>query len=102
MHIKTDNQLKTVLIYIHTNPISLIEPDWKTGRVKNLKRTIKFLNNYKWSSHKDYIGVNNFPSVTERDFLLEVMGGIEKYQNAIIDWMKHKREIKGFDNLAIE
>lgn len=102
VRVKTDNQLRTVLIYIHTNSISLIEPGWKMGRVKNLKRAIEFLNNYKWSSHKDYIGVNNFPSITERNFLLEIMGGVQKYQNTVIDWMKHKKEIKGFDNLAIE
>lgn len=102
IHIKTDNQLKVVLIYIHTNPISLIEPGWKMGRTKNLKNTIEFLNNYKWSSHRDYLGVNNFPSVTEREFLLEIMGGVGGYRNAIADWIKHKREIKGFDNLAIE
>ncbi|MDP2930414.1 MAG: transposase [bacterium] len=102
VHIKTDNQLRTVLIYIHTNSISLIEPEWKMGKTKNLKNTTEFLNNYKWSSHRDYLDINNFPSVTEREFLLEIMGGVEDYQNAIKDWIKHKKEIKGFNNLAIE
>ncbi len=102
VHVKTDNQLRAVLIYIHTNPISLIEPGWKMGKTKNLKETTKFLNNYKWVSHRDYLGISNFPSVTEREFLLETMGGINGYQNAIKDWIKHKKEIKGFNNLAIE
>lgn len=102
VHIKTDNQLRTVLIYIHTNPISLIEPGWKMGKTKNLKNTIKFLNTYKWSGHRDYLGINNFPSVTEKKFLLEMVGGVGNYQNAIKDWIKHKKEIKGFNDFAIE
>lgn len=102
VHIKTDNQLRAALIYIHTNPISLIEPGWKDGKIRNLKRAIEFLNNYKWSSHRDYLGINNFPSVTEREFLLEIMGGVVGYQNAIKDWIKHKKGIKGFNKSVLE
>jgi putative transposase len=102
VHIRTENQLRTVLIYIHTNPISLIEPGWKMGKIKNLKRAKEFLNNYKWSSNRDYLGINNFPSVTEREFLSEIIGGAKNYQDTIVDWIKHKKEIKGFANLTIE
>jgi len=73
VHIKDDKQLKTVFAYIHANPISLIEPKWKENRIKNPQKVIKFLENYKWSSYLDYIGKKNFPSVTDRKFLLEIM-----------------------------
>jgi putative transposase len=73
--IKTDDQLKTVFVYIYTNPISLIEPKWKEARIKNPEKAIEYVENYKWSSYPDYIGKKNFPSVVERDFIFKIMGG---------------------------
>lgn len=102
VHIKTNEQLKTVFVYIHTNPLSLIEPDWKEKGIKNPERAIKFLEDYKWSSYPDYIGKKNFPSVTEREFILKVMDGEQGCKNFVENWIKHKGEIKEFFELALE
>lgn len=64
VHIEGEEQLKTVFVYIHTNPISLIEPNWKEKGIEEPEKVIEFLENYKWSSYQDYIGKKNFPSVT--------------------------------------
>jgi REP element-mobilizing transposase RayT len=106
VHIKTDEQLKVVFVYIHTNPISLIEPEWKEDGIEDPEKVIKFLENYKWSSYLDYIGKKNFPSVTEREFILKVMGGEGGCREWVEGWIKHKAEIKKlmkkFSNLALE
>jgi len=102
VHIESDNQLIAAFVYIHTNPLSLIEPGWKEGKIKNRRKAIKFLENYKWSSYQDYLGKNNFPSVTDRDFMLEVIGGKEKVRETINDWMKHKRKIKGISEIVLK
>lgn len=94
VRIKTEEQLKTVFVYIHTNGISLIEPKWKDRGVKNIEKVIKFLENYKWSSYPDYIGKKNFPSVTERDFLLKVMGGERGCREFVENWVKYKKGIE--------
>ena len=99
-HIKTNEQLKIVSTYIHTNPVSLIEPKWKERGVKDLKKVVKFLENYKWSSYIDYLGKNNFPSVTERSFLIEVMGGKKNCKNFIDDWVKYKKETRDFGDIT--
>ncbi|MCX6730198.1 MAG: transposase, partial [Candidatus Portnoybacteria bacterium] len=52
--VKTDGQLQTAFVYIHSNPISLVEPKWKEREIKDTEKTIKFLENYKWSSYLDY------------------------------------------------
>lgn len=100
--IKDDVQLKIVLNYIHSNPISLIEPNWKELGIKNPKKVTKFLENYKWSSYLDYIGKNNFPSVTERELILKTMGGEQGCKDFIANWIEHKREIAKFSNLFLE
>jgi len=102
VHIKNNEQLKTVFVYIHTNGISLIEPKWKEIGIKNPKKVIKFLENYKWSSYPDYIGKKNFPSVTERDFLLKVMGGKEGCRNFVNGWVKYKKELRDWNKLSLE
>lgn len=100
--IKTDEQLIAVFVYIHTNPISLVESGWKRGRVKNITKAIEFLENYKWSSYQDYLGKKNFPSVTDRDFLTEMTGGEKKIKALVKEWMSQKKEIKIMDEVVLE
>jgi putative transposase len=104
VHIKNDNQLMAVVNYIHTNPVSLIEPSWKTSGVKNLslEEVIKFLENYKWSSYQDYLGRQNFPSVTERDFMVETMKTAGGCKNAVDDWVKCKKDFMPHEELLLE
>ncbi len=102
IHIKNEEQLKTVFVYIHTNPISLIEPKWKEIGIKNPEKAIKFVENYKWSSYSDYIDKKNFPSATEREFLLKIMGGEQGCKDFIENWVKYKGEIRKFTDIALE
>ena len=85
--------MRIVFSYIHCNPISLIESNWKEKGIKNPAKVIKFLENYKWSGYQDYIGRKNFPSLTERKFLSEIIGGKRGCKNFVNDWVKYKYEI---------
>ena len=91
VEIKDDSQLSIVFAYIHTNPISLVELKWKENGINNIENVIKFLKKYKWSSYLDYIGGRSFPSVTNRELIMEILGGeagcIDFINNI---WMKHK------------
>jgi putative transposase len=106
VRVNTDDQLRTVFVYIHSNPVLLIEPEWKEKGIEDFEKTIKFLEEYKWSSYQDYLGKKNFPSVTEREFILGVMGGIEGCRKWVEDWLKFKKEIrelmKKFEPLSLE
>ncbi len=102
VYIKNDKQLKDVFTYIHTNPISLIESKWKEKGIQNSEKVIRFLENYKWSSYQDYIGKKNFPSITEKDLILKMMGGEQGCKELVENWVKHKGEIKKFTKLALE
>jgi putative transposase len=103
IHIKDDNQLRCVFVYIHTNPLSLIEANWKEFGAKNPTAAIEFLKNYKWSSYLDYIGIKNYPSVINKDFLVSFFGSEEDCLNSVNDWILHKNNnISGFDSVALE
>ncbi len=103
VQIKDDNQLKIVFAYIHTNPTSFIEPRWKEKGIQDPKKVIEFLENYKWSSYIDYIGKKNFPSVTERKFLLENLGGALGCKEFVDNvWINHKSKTEDSTDLFLE
>lgn len=101
VHIKDDQQLRIAFVYVHTNLISLIEPGWKEKGIKNPKKVINFLENNKKHSYMDYLGKKAFPSVTQRDFLLELMGGENNCKSAVDDWVYQKNDIKNFDKVFL-
>ncbi|MDP3883043.1 MAG: transposase [Candidatus Staskawiczbacteria bacterium] len=95
VHIKDNNQFMVVVPYIFTNPTALIEQGWKEKGIRkhSVKEVIKFLEGYKWSSYQDCIGIKNFASVTERDFLLETMGSERDLRVAVKNWIEYKNNV---------
>ena len=92
VYIDSDAQLKVVFIYIHANPLSIIFPKYKEVGIDDTKKAKLFLENYKWSSYQDYLGRKNFPSVTERDFLLKVFGGRDQIEREMNRWIEYKNQ----------
>lgn len=101
VHINNDNQLKVAFTYVHTNLISLIEPGWKEKGIRNIKKVKQYLENNKRHSYPDYLSKKNFPSVTERSFLSELMGGSQGCKDAVDNWIMHKGEIKDFSDFRL-
>ena len=97
IHVKNNKQLKNVVTYIHCNPISLINANWKNDGVKNPDKVIKFLEkDYRWSSLFDYLDKKNFPSITIRDFLLKLMNGSDGIRSDLENWVQYNK-IEQFD-----
>jgi len=102
--IEKDSHFIHLPYYIHLNPLDLKFPEWRNREQKqsyevkprkieeiknyNYKEAMKFLENYRWSSFLDYIGKKNFPSVTQREFLLEFFEGPEQYKKDTLKWLK--------------
>ena len=86
--IKGDPHFSWIPYYIHFNPLDLAMPEWREGGVKNPRKAIDYLNTYRWSSHLDYAGEKNFPSLTQRGDLLEFFGGEKRYRESLSDMLK--------------
>jgi putative transposase len=82
--------------YIHTNPLDIANPEWRQNGFLNFNEALSFLEKYRWSSLSDYLNKKNFPSITQRDFLLEIFGGVKQYEKDLIDIIKNRNfeEIK--------
>ena len=100
--IKTDEQLRAVVAYICTNPLSLKYPEWKKIRIEDFEKALAFLEEYKWSSYPDLIGIKNFPSITQRNFILETMGGPEGCKEFVRGWIEYKGEPDKYNDLFLE
>ena len=81
--IETDRHFLYIPYYIHFNALDLYAPEWRKQCVANPKKTEAFLKGYRWSSHPDYLGEKNFPSVTDRKFFLEYFGGEKGYARSV-------------------
>lgn len=92
VEVASEEQLLNVFAYIHTNPIELIEPQWKEFVVSSAEDAIAFLNNYRWSSYMDYIGKGNTSYVTTPKFFWDLLGGSKNCQRQVEDWIKFKAE----------
>lgn len=67
--VKRDAYFMYIPYYIHLNPLDYSFPEWRAGKVKNAEKALGYLRTYRWSSHLDYLGEKNFPSVTYRTLL---------------------------------
>jgi putative transposase len=86
--IDKQNHFYNLPYYIHLNPLDIKFPEWRERKLKDYNKALEYLNNYRWSSHLDYCGNKNFPSVTNREFLLDVFNREDKYKQSIEKWLK--------------
>lgn len=91
--IENDEQFMHLSRYIHLNPIELIEPSWKEEGIKNWQKVKRFLEKYRYSSYLDYIGIKNFPSVINTDFMANYFKGAEDYKKFIKDYLVNDNDI---------
>jgi putative transposase len=77
--------------YIHSNPLDLFDSGWRTHEIADSESAWEFLENYRWSSHLDYLGRENFPAVIKKEFLLEYFGGTKEYGESFRKWISDLR-----------
>lgn len=99
--IKDESHFIHLPYYIHLNPLDLVMPAWRDKKIKDYKKAVKFLENYKWSSYLDYIGKKNFPSVTQRNFLLKFLGNSTQYKKDTVSWLK-EIDLKNINSFILE
>ena len=90
-HVYKDEYLRHLVCYIHLNPLKFLKRMDKGGKI-DFDRTWEALGRYRWSSHPDYLGEDNFGSVIEKKFILDLFGSVRGYKSFVRDWIEHENE----------
>ena len=92
VQVTNDRQALQLICYIHSNPLDLWKPNWKEKGLTNLEiqNALKFLEKeYRWSSHLDWWGIKNFPSLIDKNFMSRFFNNSGEYQKFFIDWLRY-------------
>jgi putative transposase len=83
-------RLKAAFCYIHTKTVDL----WKRrDPTLSGEKVLERLYKYRCSSLLDYLGKHNFPSVTNRGFFLDVLGGRRGVEKEIDFYLRNIKKI---------
>lgn len=99
--IKSDQHLLHLPYYIHLNPLDLYESSWRERKIKNYKKAIEFLENYRWSSLPDYLGIKNFPSVINKNLFNNLIGKPTEFKQSLTTWLKDL-DLNNFHEILLE
>ena len=104
--VDNDVQALQLICHIHANPLDLWKPDWKEKGLTNLEiqNALKFLEkDYRWSSHLDWWGINNFPSLIDKNFMTRFFENTEEYQKFFTDWLRYyEKNLQDLKKIIIE
>lgn len=98
IHVKTDLQMRHLITYIHANPLDLVMPAWRLGKIKDFKKAKEFLENYQWSSYPLYArngGLDLVGQIINKETTGLFYPNREDYFEAISSWSN--RYFESFD-----
>jgi len=85
VEVSSHGQYLHISRYIHMNPLNIFAPDWKEHGVKDPDIAELFLQDYKWSSYKVYMGMHS--PVVDPSKILEDFANREDYRLFVQQWM---------------
>ena len=104
--VDNDRQALHLICYIHANPLDLWKPNWKEKGLTNLEvqNALKFLEEkYRWSSHLDWWGIKNFPSLIDTEFMTRFFRNPKEYQEFFTDWLRnYEKHIQDIKKIIVE
>lgn len=90
-HIHSDEYLAYLISYIHLNPVKLIEPSWKEQGISDKKRAEMFLQQYRWSSYRDFVETGRPERVIlQKKALPEYWQDPRSFEVFVTDWLSYE------------
>ncbi|KKW20070.1 MAG: hypothetical protein UY63_C0002G0029 [Parcubacteria group bacterium GW2011_GWA2_51_10] len=90
-HLGTDPYFKWIFPYVHLNPVSLVESDWREKGITDSARAKKFLRNYRYSSYYDYyVGDRSERAILAYDEAVDLLDREDDIQRMLVAYGKGK------------
>lgn len=96
-HINNDRYLKYLFAYINLNPVKIIDQKWKERGLKDLSKTHKFLETYKYSSYLDFLHLNKKNAFRKESDILSLdkfpkyFPNSSTFKKEIITWFEYRK-----------
>lgn len=94
-HADSDEYLRYLYAYIHLNPVSIVQHDWKEKGVSNPKSAFEYISSYTYSSYQDI-----FPTglscgsrqrkesvILDTNYFPEYFANGAAYKTELFDWL---------------
>ena len=92
-HADNDEYLKYLFAYIHLNPIKLIDPLWKESGIRNTKKAKSYLENYHYSSYRDYIEKDHPEArILSKEEFPKYFKTMDEFKDFTNDWLEYQTE----------
>jgi len=94
-HVDRDEYLKYLFAYIHLNPVKLIEPHWKEEGIQDSAKAKNYLEQYAYSSHKDYAGsLREEGKILSKDEFPAYFLKPQDFKGYVKEWLEFSHEFK--------
>lgn len=94
--IENDEYLRHMSVYIHTNALELKDPKWKERGVIDGAMANDFLQKYRWSSYKHYLGEEN-DAILNLNVFPEYFQDGDAYKSFLSDWILNHEYRKAYE-----
>lgn len=88
-HVSSDEYLKYLFAYIHLNPVKLIQPDWKDVGIQDIAEVKKYLDEYPYSSLRDYFGNREESKILDKDKFPEYFSTKQEIDTELLEWLNY-------------
>jgi len=93
-HVDEDEYLKYLFAYIHLNPVKLFDPLLKEKGITDTEKAKNFLENYNYSSYKDYTGKErNENIILNKQAFPEYFYNFREFNDFINEWLDFPKEL---------
>ncbi len=94
-HLDNDEYLNYLTQYIHLNATELFEPDWKEGKVRNMKALEQKLEQYPYSSFIDYTSslARSERSILDEDAMEFLRDDLPSIKRVLTEAAEYYREL---------
>lgn len=96
-----ETYLKYLCVYIQVINVLELFPGGFEAALRNFNEAMKFVDNYPFSSHLDYIGLRN-SLIIDKDILAEIIPTAEDYKKLVRDLVIARDYHQVLGNLSLE
>lgn len=96
-----DRYLQYLLVYINVlNPVQYVEPNWKENGISDVEMILKYVKDYQWSTHQEYLGRRN-SIIIDKGVLGEMLPTPEAYLD-LVKMVLEAKKYQEIEHLSLE